>query len=136
MRKIVFFFLLLSSFAFAHKLHVFVSEEGSDMKVFAYFYKSSPCKQCEIQLLDMKDKIFATGKTDEKGKATFPVKFSTCKVVVNGSMGHRGEVTFSSEHPMKEETQLQLDEKFFFGLGVIVVFFLLIFFLKRKKNQD
>lgn len=134
MKKIVFLLFICSSFIYAHALHVFVSEEGKEMTVYSYFSKSSPCKECKVELFDMQDKVFATGKTDENGKAVFPLKYPTCKVVVDASMGHRGEATFSSEHPMQEETQIHKDEKFFLGIGVIVVFFFLLFLFKRKKN--
>lgn len=134
LKKVLFCLIISLSMANAHALKVFANEENGILHVKAYFTKSSPCKGCKVELIDEKEKVFTSGISDEFGEVSFPIKKQTFKIVVIASMGHKGESEFTSEHPIKEESDIQALLKILLALGIIGAVFVLLQFVKRKKT--
>jgi nickel transport protein len=87
---------LLATPALAHRVLVFAVLEGDTIKTEAKFVPNTPVRQGKVQVLEAKtDKVVATGQTDDQGKASIKVPpealKENLKVVVEASMGHRGE---------------------------------------------
>ena len=60
---------VLSSFAFSHALHLFATQEGDRVEIYSYFYKNSPCMECEVLISTDGREILRT-KTDKEGLAS------------------------------------------------------------------
>ncbi|MBM4276145.1 MAG: carboxypeptidase regulatory-like domain-containing protein [Deltaproteobacteria bacterium] len=97
----VFLLLIICVFttpALAHRVLVFAYTEGDTIHTESKFVPSTPVKQGKVQVLDAKsDKVLLTGETDDKGKFSGKIPPEVAaqkidlKIVVEASMGHRGE---------------------------------------------
>jgi nickel transport protein len=88
----------LAAPALAHRVLVFAYAEGDTVHTESKFVPSTPVKQGKVQVLEAKSgKELLTGQTDDQGKFTFKMPAEAAKqrldlkIVVEASMGHRGE---------------------------------------------
>jgi len=93
------FFLIPAKQTFAHRVNVFAWVDGDRIHSISKFSGGRPAKNSEIVVLDPDEKIILTGATDEKGEFSFPVpqKKTGVKIVLNASLGHRGEWSLSPD---------------------------------------
>jgi nickel transport protein len=96
-------FLLLIICAFAaparaHRVLVFDYTEGDTIHAESKFVPHTPVRQGKVQVLEAKsDKVLLTGQTDDNGKCSLKIppevvaQKMDLKIVVEASMGHRGE---------------------------------------------
>ena len=93
------FFLTPAKQTFAHRVNVFAWVDGDRVHSISKFSGGRPAKNSEIAVLGPDEKIILTGATDEKGEFSFPVpKTKTgVKIVLNASLGHRGEWWLSDD---------------------------------------
>ena len=97
MMKILFVLLTVLCFAsqaLAHRLSVFAYEEQGNLQVESFFSGNRPSRNCPVTLTAPgSTKVLAQGKTNDAGKATFPLpaKGGDVQVTVNCGDGHRGE---------------------------------------------
>jgi nickel transport protein len=106
--KIWFIFLIifLPLKSYAHRINLFVDQVGSRLEVAGFFPDGSPCKSCEIEVLDKGGRVLHTTKTDDLGKATlFIQEAGNLKVVLRAGEGHRAEKEIKVDLP-KRETQV------------------------------
>ncbi len=90
--------LTLASPALAHRVLVFAYAEGDTIHTESKFVGSGAVQQGKVQILDQKTgKVLLTGTTDDQGKFSFKIPPEAAAqrldllVVVEASMGHRGE---------------------------------------------
>ncbi len=90
--------LTLASPALAHRVLVYAYAEGDAIHIESKFVGSGAVQQGQVQILDQKTgKILLTGTTDDQGKCSFKIPPEAAAqrldllVVVEASMGHRGE---------------------------------------------
>jgi hypothetical protein len=133
MKKFFLIYLLLFSYLNAHALKIFASQENGEVQIYTYFTKSSPCKNCQVDLLDENSQIFETGVSDENGKISFFTKKPSFKIVVNASAGHLAQIQFSSDTPIEEEKTSVFLKKILLSLSVIIGFFVIVKVLKRRS---
>lgn len=95
MRKI----LILCAFAVfvqAHSLKGFIKQDGQNLVIKAYYYGNSPCIECEVQVFDDNGEILHTLKTDKNGILEFKNPNKNLKIEINGGLGHKKVLKFSS----------------------------------------
>ena len=95
--RALFFLTVLISFAFSHALHLFATQEGDRVAIYSYFYKNSPCMQCEILISADGREILRT-RTDKEGLASIrmPAKNFTIQIYVGA--GPVAQMEFSAQN--------------------------------------
>ena len=94
--RALFFLAVLSSFAFSHALHLFATQEGDRVAIYSYFYKNSPCMQCEVLISADGREILRT-KTDKEGLASIRMPAKNFTIQIYGGAGHGAQMEFSAE---------------------------------------
>nr|WP_314166240.1 hypothetical protein [uncultured Campylobacter sp.] len=94
--RALFFLTVLSSFAFSHALHLFATQEGDRVAIYSYFYKNSPCMECEVLISADGREILRT-KTDKEGLASIRIPAKNFTIQIYGGAGHGAQMEFSVE---------------------------------------
>ena len=94
--RALFFLAVLSSFAFSHALHLFATQEGDRVAIYSYFYKNSPCMECEVLISADGREILRT-KTDKEGLASIRIPAKNFTIQIYGGAGHGAQMEFSAE---------------------------------------
>ena len=94
--RALFFLAVLSSFAFSHALHLFATQEGDRVAIYSYFYKNSPCMECEVLISADGREILRT-KTDKEGLASIRIPTKNFTIQIYGGAGHGAQMEFSAE---------------------------------------
>ena len=94
--RALFFLAVLSSFAFSHALHLFATQEGDRVAIYSYFYKNSPCMECEVLISADGREILRT-KTDKEGLASIKIPAKNFTIQIYGGAGHGAQMEFSAE---------------------------------------
>lgn len=94
--RALFFLAVLSSFAFSHALHLFATQEGDIVAIYSYFYKNSPCMECEVLISADGREILRT-KTDKEGLASIRIPTKNFTIQIYGGAGHGAQMEFSAE---------------------------------------
>ena len=96
---LVLFFLLSSSFpAEAHRVYIYAWAEGNTVYTESYFSGGVKVKNGLVQVFDLDGKKILEGHTNSKGEFSFQVPGKTgLRIVVNASMGHRGEYVLKAD---------------------------------------
>ena len=94
--RALFFLTVLSSFAFSHALHLFATQEGDRVAIYSYFYKNSPCMECEVLISADGREILRT-RTDKEGLASIRIPAKNFTIQIYGGAGHGAQMEFSAE---------------------------------------
>ena len=94
--RALFFLAVLSSFAFSHALHLFATQEGDRVAIYSYFYKNSPCMECEVLISADGREILRT-KTDKEGLASIRIPAKNFTIQIYGGAGHGAQMEFNAE---------------------------------------
>ena len=94
--RALFFLTVLSSFAFSHALHLFATQEGDKVEIYSYFYKNSPCMECEVLISADGREILRT-RTDKEGLASIKIPAKNFTIQIYGGAGHGAQMEFSAE---------------------------------------
>ena len=94
--RALFFLAVLSSFAFSHALHLFATQEGDRVAIYSYFYKNSPCMECEVLISAGGREILRT-RTDKEGLASIRMPAKNFTIQIYGGAGHGAQMEFSAE---------------------------------------
>ena len=94
--RALFFLAVLSSFAFSHALHLFATQEGDRVAIYSYFYKNSPCMECEVLISADGREILRT-RTDKEGLASIKIPAKNFTIQIYGGAGHGAQMEFSAE---------------------------------------
>lgn len=94
--RALFFLAVLSSFAFSHALHLFATQEGDRVAIYSYFYKNSPCMECEVLISADGREILRT-RTDKEGLASIRMPVKNFTIQIYGGAGHGAQMEFSAE---------------------------------------
>ncbi len=112
MKKIIFLFLTLSFFVFAHKINIFSYKEGQKIFVEGYFSDGKPCKNSEIIVFDEKNNKIIEGKTDEQGIFSFNIpETSKIKIVLISDIGHKVETEMKLQEKLIERKTIRENER-------------------------
>ena len=95
--RALFFLAVLSSFAFSHALHLFATQEGDRVAIYSYFYKNSPCMQCEV-LISAGGREILRARTDKEGLASIKIPAKNFTIQIYGGAGHGAQMEFSAEN--------------------------------------
>lgn len=87
------YFLLFTSFAYAHKVNIYAYAEDGMVYSESYFVDGSKCKNSILEVFDEKKGTkLLEGKTDEEGRFSFKIpSVTSLKLVLHASMGHQAE---------------------------------------------
>ncbi|WP_421716611.1 hypothetical protein [Arcobacter arenosus] len=102
MRTILLMFVFIN-FLFAHKLNLFLNQEGNSVFASAYFASGSFCKNCDLEVKDENGKLLESGKTDSKGEYLISKLSSTIIVEVKTQEGHGASSSLVLNDLKKEE---------------------------------
>ncbi len=94
--RALFFLTVLISFAFSHALHLFATQESDRVAIYSYFYKNSPCMECEVLISADGREILRT-KTDKEGLASIKIPAKNFTIQIYGGAGHGAQMEFSAE---------------------------------------
>ena len=94
--RALFFLAVLSSFAFSHALHLFATQEGDRVEIYSYFYKNSPCMECEVLISADGREILRT-RTDKEGLVSIKIPAKNFTIQIYGGAGHGAQMEFSAE---------------------------------------
>lgn len=94
--RALFFLAVLSSFAFSHALHLFATQEGDKVAIYSYFYKNSPCMECEV-LISVDGREILRTRTDKEGLASIRIPAKNFTIQIYGGAGHGAQMEFSAE---------------------------------------
>lgn len=94
--RALFFLTVLASFAFSHALHLFATQEGDRVAIYSYFYKNSPCMECEVLISADGREILRT-RTDKEGLASIRIPAKNFTIQIYGGAGHGAQMEFSAE---------------------------------------
>ena len=94
--RALFFLTVFTSFAFSHALHLFATQEGDRVAIYSYFYKNSPCMQCEVLISADGREILRT-RTDKEGLANIRIPAKNFTIQIYGGAGHGAQMEFSAE---------------------------------------
>ena len=94
--RALFFLAVLSSFAFSHALHLFATQEGDRVAIYSYFYKNSPCMECEVLISADGREILRT-RTDKEGLVSIRIPAKNFTIQIYGGAGHGAQMEFSAE---------------------------------------
>ena len=94
--RTLFFLTVLASFAFSHALHLFATQEGDKVEIYSYFYKNSPCMECEVLISADGREILRT-RTDKEGLASIRIPAKNFTIQIYGGAGHGAQMEFSAE---------------------------------------
>ena len=94
--RALFFLTVFTSFAFSHALHLFATQEGDRVAIYSYFYKNSPCMECEVLISADGREILRT-KTDKEGLASIRIPAKNFTIQIYGGAGHGAQMEFSAE---------------------------------------
>lgn len=89
--------LCLGSFLFAHKLNLFLSQEGKNIYVSTYFASGSPCQNCDLLIKSKDGKLLKEVKTDIKGEYLILNAQEDVLVEVKTKEGHGASDTLTLE---------------------------------------
>ena len=95
--RALFLLTVLASFAFSHALHLFATQEGDRVAIYSYFYKNSPCMECEVLISADGCEILRT-KTDKEGLASIKIPAKNFTIQIYGGAGHGARMEFSAEN--------------------------------------
>ena len=95
--RTLFFLAVLSSFAFSHALHLFATQEGDRVAIYSYFYKNSPCMECEV-LISADGREIVRTRTDKEGLASIRMPAKNFTIQIYGGAGHGAQMEFSAEN--------------------------------------
>jgi len=95
--RALFFLAVLSSFAFSHALHLFATQEGDKVEIYSYFYKNSPCMDCEV-LISVDGREILRTRTDKEGLASIKIPAKNFTIKIYGGAGHGAQMEFSAEN--------------------------------------
>lgn len=110
MRILISIFLLIS-FSFAHKLNLFLIQEGDEVYASAYFASGSFCKNCELTVKNANGEVIQEGKTDKKGEFIITKLASKIIVDVKTAEGHAAKYTLNiKEITGKKEESKEINE--------------------------
>jgi len=95
MIRTILFFLLVFSTSFAHRVSIFVNQEGNKVIGYAYFADGSPAKHSKVEVYGGNGLLIFKGKTDKNGLFEFqvPQGVSELKVVLYAGLGHKAVQT-------------------------------------------
>ena len=94
--RALFFLAVLISFAFSHALHLFATQEGDRVAIYSYFYKNSPCMECEV-LISVDGREILRTRTDKEGLASIRIPAKNFTIQIYGGAGHGAQMEFSAE---------------------------------------
>lgn len=94
--RTLFFLAVFTSFAFSHALHLFATQDGDRVAIYSYFYKNSPCMECEVLISADGREILRT-RTDKEGLASIKIPAKNFTIQIYGGAGHGAQMEFSAE---------------------------------------
>ena len=95
--RTLFFLAVFTSFAFSHALHLFATQEGDRVEIYSYFYKNSPCMECEVLISADGREILRT-RTVKEGLASIKIPAKNFTIQIYGGAGHGAQMEFSAEN--------------------------------------
>jgi nickel transport protein len=127
---VMFFCVLMTGTALAHKVRVFAYEESGAIVGETAFSGGRPAKEAEILVRDAAaGALLTTTRTDEKGAFRFQIPEQArrdhlaLRIIVNAGEGHRGEWVLAADEylPAVDEGLVPPDSKSISGTGTVEI---------------
>lgn len=99
------FLIIMTEYAFAHRVTVFAWVEGDTVYTESKFSGGRKAKNAPIEVFDSQGRKLLEGKTDENGEFSFKApKKTEMNIVLVAGMGHKGEWTISVDEFEEENS--------------------------------
>ena len=135
MRILILFCLFFSSL-FAHKLNIFLAEEGEKVVVNSYFASGAFCKNCKVEIYNLNNVLIKEAKTDDKGEYILDKPKESLSIKVEAIGGHAVKAKYETDNKLpkskieKKSMSDSLIQSFIAILLIVGIFFL----LKRTRR--
>lgn len=88
--------VLISAYAFAHRVTIFAWAEGNTVYTESTFSGGRKATGAQVTVFDQEGTQLLQGKTDEKGEFSFRIpKLTDLRIVLDAGPGHRAEWTIT-----------------------------------------
>lgn len=131
--KIISLIFLLTIYAFAHKLNLFVYEENSKVIASAYFASGAYCNECKVEVYDKSGKLLENGLTNKAGEYIVKELRPKLLIKVEALGGHGAQSEFEVKN-LKEEKPEVKDYNLIEAIVSIVLLALIFIGLKKVKK--
>ncbi len=137
MIRYLFAFWLLLGSAWAHKINLFITQEGDRVEIYSYFANGNPCKKCQL-LIKNHDKVLLEGALNDEGRYQYLAAHKNLEIIIHAEGGHSAKEVIEAQnlHPQNLKSHLQGEqnkEQINALLGLLLIF--VIFFLLKKIKQ-
>lgn len=103
--RIILSIFIFVSFAFCHKLNLFLNQEGNKVYVSSYFATGSFCKNCEVTIRNAEGEVLQKGKTDKNGEFIIDKLAPKIFVDVKTIEGHAAENVLNIEETIEKKEE-------------------------------
>lgn len=135
--KYLFLFFIFLNFLHAHKINLFISQEGENLDIYSYFANGKPCKNCKL-FIKHEEKILFEDKLSSEGKYSFKPTNNNIEVLIDAGEGHIAKEKVIIENIKHEDLQTHMkneeDKKHLNIVFGLILIFLIFFLLKRFKK--
>ncbi len=142
MKRLALLLLVCSTFAFAHKINLFLSNTNDTIEVFAYFASGNGCRNCNLEIRNSKQEVLLQTKLNEKGKYSYPMSFENLTYIVSDDNAHKVEKEYivkkeplEESKSLEEQVQTQKNDEFFKSILVLFLIALIFYFIYKVKKR-
>lgn len=138
MHKLIYIILVFTTFAWGHKINIFVTEENKGVEIYSYFASGDACKACKLVVKQNEDILLETA-LNEEGKYFYKNTVQNFDIIVDAAGGHKAEKSVSLENFKNEsfESVLEEDKKMqYIKMGIALLCIGLFFYLLRRVKKN
>lgn len=139
--KYIILLVLFTSFLFAHKLNLFVTDESDSLEIYSYFTNGVSCKNCKL-IIKSDEKTIIEDVLNDEGKFNYKPINKNIEVIVDATGGHiateKVEVSNVKSEDIKDHIKdHKKEENKSENIRILIAFglmFLIFFLLKKFKK--
>lgn len=138
--KIIFLSFLFISSLFSHKLNIFLIEENENLIISSYFASGAYCKNCKVEIYNLKEELIKEAKTDKNGEYLFKKPKESLTIKIEALGGHGAFAVFEVNNQNNKNKEIEIKStkdsliQSFIAILLIVGIFLLL--KRNRKAKD
>ncbi len=135
--KYIILLVLFTSFLFAHKLNLFVTDESDSLEIYSYFTNGVSCKNCKL-IIKSDEKIILEDILSNDGKYIYKPTIKNLEVIVDATGGHIATEKIEVENVKTQDiNEHKIKEKRAESIKILIalMLILLIFFLLKRFKK-
>lgn len=136
--KVIFLLLIFLNILFAHKVNLFITNDGEKVDIYSYFANGKPCVSCKFIVKDNSN-IVIEDSLDDKGKYSFQAKSKKLEITVDAGSGHIAkkelELKDIDTNSIDKQIEEEKSDEFFKIILSLILIFIIFYILKRFKKR-